>query len=77
MRQLNKAETFALQTAQGQLAEADARAVALRQQFHDLVAACGLNPAVNYQLSPEGTVTEMPPVISGTSSECPEESKPA
>ena len=70
MRQLNKAEIFALQTAQGQLAEAETRLATLRRQFQDLIAACDLDPAVNYQLAPDGTVTPVaPPALSVVPSE--------
>ena len=57
MTQLNKAEVFALQVAQRDLAEAESRAVEMRARFADLVSACGLDPNSNYQLAPDGTVT--------------------
>jgi len=73
MRQLNQAELFALNTSQAQINEAKSRLDYMTSQHDALLRACGLDPAKNYSVMPDGTVLDAP---EPKSIELPEEAVP-
>lgn len=57
-RALNAAEAYGISQASAAWHAAQERAEAARQQLRKVIAACGLNPDLPFQLKADGTVVQ-------------------
>lgn len=65
VRALNAAEVYGISQASAAWQAAQERAEAARQQLRKIIAACGLNPDLPFQLKTDGTVVQSPAMPAG------------